>query len=82
MPYLEAEVDKATATIAIGVDGALFLSRLAEGKLVYDYPIDRSQLNREDVLLQFEKYYECVSSLIEKVYAALLHMPLSLDQSA
>jgi len=82
LPYLEAEVDKATATIAIDVDGGLFLPRLAKGKLVYDYPIDRSQFNRKDVLLQFEKYYECVSSLIEKVYAALLHMPLSLDQSA
>jgi len=74
IPHLEADVDKGLATIAITVSRRPFLPKIRKRKLVYDYPIDRSDFNREDVLLQFEKYYECVSSLIEKVYAALLDM--------
>ena len=78
IPSLEADVDRGLATIAITASGRLFLPKIRGkdklAKLVYEYPIDRSQFNREDVLLQFEKYYECVSSLTEKVYAALLDM--------
>ena len=74
IPHLEADVDKGLATIAITVSRRPFLPKIRKRKLVYDYPIDRSDFKREDVLLQFEKYYECVSSLIEKVYAALLDM--------
>jgi len=74
IPHLEADVDKGLATIAITVSRRPFFPKIRKRKLVYDYPIDRSDFNRKDVLLQFEKYYECVSSLIEKVYAALLQI--------
>ena len=74
IPHFEADIDKGLAVIVISPSGRLFLPRIREGRLVYDYPIDRGDLNGEDVLLQFEKYYECVSFLIEKVYKALLDM--------
>jgi len=81
IPRLEADVDKGLAVIVISPSGRLFLPKICEGKLVYDYPIDRLHLNREDILLQFEQYYECVSSLIEKVYRALLDMQRHRDQN-
>jgi len=72
IPNLEADIDKGLALIVITVPRRRFAPKLRKKKRFY--AIDRSRFRREDVLLQFEEYYECVSSLIERVYAALLDM--------